>query len=552
MRKFIAPFMISPLLALLLLAGTPAAAQLPEPEVWFNPHGPGVDMYSMWTPTAPWQQAASKVNVLVLVHWVVRQATDDQLISMRDFAALHHMKIDLSTEPIAKFPTPVCGNEEGYMLISEMAATVARLISLGIKVDWVDMDGPLQAGSYDNYPGGCHLAIPDLVTQVALTMNLVVAAWPGVRIMEIEPLVAVTSVPTWRADETAFHLGLAHALGRRVEVMQSDVEWVNPRWKQSMLALHEYTRQQNLGYSVIYDASSAATSDATWISGAVSNFEAVEGELHIIPDKILFTSWSPYPLYNMPETSPTAQTWLINRYVRPRPILQAQFVGRGVHGKLFTPDGKPVAGVTINGYKHGVDFTQPLPVQVVTGVVPATSVQAIIGVRVNVECNCTGTNDLLLGNLSYQESQGGTSRYTTSFPTTASVQNGVILGGEYVGGTLVNRIIALSPNWTLWNSNVFPVTANAQYQWTIPAATVGGVGWAGNVILIFIDASGNGTRITVVPAPGKALVSTTVTAADGTFALPKLPRAVDGPNPVSVEFDGAGGNYRPNIWTPLH
>jgi hypothetical protein len=48
------------------------------------------------------------------------------------------------------------------------------------------------------------------------------------------------------------------------------------------------------------------------------------------------------------------------------------------------------------------------------------------------------------------------------------------------------------------------------------------------------------------------LVSSAVTAPDGTFVLPKLPRGVDGSNPVTVEFDGAGGTYRSNVWTPLH
>ncbi len=546
MRRSIAPF-----LATLLLTATCASAQQLKPEIWFNPHGPGVDLAQMWTQDAPWQDAAAKVQVLVLVHWWVRAQSDATLLQIRDFAKQHHMKIDLSTEPIAKFPSHVCGNEEGYMEVADINATVQILKRLDFQVDWVDMDGTLQAGHYDTYPSGCQLAIPDLVNQVALILNPIVAAWPLIKIMEIEPLVLTTNFPTWRQDETAFHIGLAQAIGRHVQSMQSDVEWQLPGWKQAMLDVYQYTRQQNLAYSVIYDAITTADSDANWISSVVKNIEAVEGELHIIPEQVLFTSWSQYPLYNMPDTSPTAQTWLINRYPRPRSGLQAQFVGLGLRGKLTTINGKPIANATVNGFKPGVDFAKPLPVTVVHGTVPADAVRALIGVRINVECGCDGINDVLFGGLGYQETSGGSSGYVYNFTKASQKIQGAVLGGETIGGTLVNRVIALPGQGVVLNSDPFPVTANAQFQFTVPAATVAGAGWYGNITLIFVDAAGNGTRVNVVPDPGKALMATGVTAADGTFIFRVMPRGVYGHSPVTVEFDGAGGTYRSTVWTPL-
>lgn len=541
----------APVVIILLSIAMPVGAQTSRPEVWFNPHGPARDLLDMWTDNAPWQQAASKVQVLVLVHWWIRQATDAQLIQIRDFAQRHHMKIDISTEPIAKSLAPACGQEEGYMTVKEMTATVDKLVRLKFIVDWLDMDGPLMAGHYDTGANGCHLSIPDLVKQVALTLNYMVAAWPDIHVMEIEPLVAVTSMPTWRQDETAFHIGLAAAIGRPVEAMQSDVEWLRPTWKQAMLDVRKYAKQQNLAYSVIYNASSAPASDAEWIASTISNFEAVEGELRIVPDKVLFTSWAPYRLYNMPETSPTAQTWLINRYVRPPSLLQAQFVGTGVHGKLTDEQGKPIPNATINGYKPGVDFTKPLPITVVQGVVPATAVRALIGVRLNTECGCNGMNDVLFGTFTYQETQGGALTGAYTFPVTSANWGGVSIGTEMVGGTKVSRVIAAPGLPYLTNSANFLVTANAQYQFNIPAATIAGLGWFGNVVLIFADAQGNRTRVTTVPAADRALMATTVTNQDGTFSMRKMPRSVDGPNPVTVEFDGGGGTYRSSVWKPI-
>jgi hypothetical protein len=385
-----------------------------------------------------------------------------------------------------------------------------------------------------------------------MAMNYVVAAWPTVKIVEGEPLTALVQQPTWRQDETTFHILLAQQIGRPVQRLQADVQWQVTGWKDAMVKFNNYAHQQNLGFAVIYDGSALARTDADWVSSAVSNFEAVEGELGITPDMVLFTSWDLYPSHNMPETSPSAQTWLINRYVRPRSLLQAQFVGGGAKGKLTTADGKPIPNVAVNAYKPGVDFSKPLPVTVVQGVVPATAVQALIGVRVNSECGCSGVNDILFGGITYQETQGGSSIYTYTFSTTPGRMNGAVFDGEVVGGTRVSRVISMPGQGLDLNSGTFPVTGNAQYQFSIPAATVGGLGWYGNVILIFIDSSGNGNRVTVVPAPGKALMSTAMTAADGTFALFPLPRSVDGPQPVTVEFDGNGGTWRSSIWMPLH
>src|SRR5258708_5460835 len=83
----------------------PQPAPLPQPDIWFNPHTP-VDMGDMWTDDAPWQSAASKVKVLVLVDWWVRDpANRDQLIQMLAFAQRHHMQLDLDIEPILHLPT---------------------------------------------------------------------------------------------------------------------------------------------------------------------------------------------------------------------------------------------------------------------------------------------------------------------------------------------------------------------------------------------------------------------------------------------------------------
>lgn len=549
--------LLVPLLTMLLLTASGATAQpagpatrQAEPQIWFITTGQA-DSANMWTASAPWQHAARKVNVLVLVHEFISQMSVQELTQIRDFAAAHHMQIDLSTEAVAKLPNGTCGAEEGYTYVGENADAAQILFNLGFKVDWVDMDAPMNSGSYDTGPQSCQLSITDLIPRVVSTLQGVVALYPHVKLLDVEPLPGLEDQPTWRQDVQYFHAGLAQGLGVQVAAMQTDVNWLDPTWPTAMAELRTYLHQQNLMLSVIYDPNAAVQSDSQAITSAVANFEAVEGQLNIIPDMVSIESWDPYPAYAMPETSPTALTWLIDRYTWPRSLLQVQFVGQGAEGKLTTTAGKPIANATVNGYIPGVDFSQPLPVTVIQGSVPSNAVNAIIIVRVNAECGCNGLNHLLFGTLAYQETAGGTVAMNFSWPTNYQQYGGAIVDGQTVGGTTVTEVYAPSGQSFTPNSNAFAVTAGAQYSFTVPASTVGGLGWFGYAGIVWLDVNGMEiTRTTVTPPPGQALESTAVTQADGTFTLSKLPRTVDGPNPVSVQFDG-GGTYRSTVWTPL-
>ena len=543
----------TPILMFSLLAGTPGSAKIPEPEIWFNPHGP-VDMVNMWSDAAPWQQAAGKVQVLVVVDWWIRVATNRaQLIQMLDFAKEHHMKIDLDTQSVAKLPNETCGGGEGYSYPGEVAGSIQILVSLGAIVDYVDMDEPLWFGHYSTDPVDCQLSLADTISRTALIMKDAFAAYPMAHLVEIEPIPILTETPAWRSDTTAFRLGLSQQLGVPVSSMQFDVNWDDPAWEQSMLDIHGYLRENNMKLSVILDGTALNVGDTAWINAAISHFDTMEGSLHVIPEQVLFTSWNPNPAYNMPETSPTSQTWLINRYFRPRSQLLVQFVGQGAQGILSTIDGKPIANATINGFKPGADSFKPLPTTVTPGVVPVGAVFGEFAFRVNTECGCNGLNDILIGASGYQETQGGTSQFSFSPANVPGyLVNKPIVSVEIFGGTQVARIITFPGQQALWNSPVFPVTVGAQYQFTVAAGSIGGIGWYGTVNLVWLNANHSEiSRVITRPTPGRALVSTTVTAADGTFSLFPMLRSVDGPNPVTVEFDGGGGAYRSSVWSPL-
>jgi hypothetical protein len=547
-------WLLAPLLALSLLIGTGAAIPPDKtefwPEIWFKPQTP-LDWLNMWTDDAPWQLAAGRVNVLGVIHWWLLGATDQQILAMFDFAARHHMKVEMETEVITRFADQSCGLIEGYTPPGALAQEMAILKRLNLRLDILTMDEPVWDGHYYPDPQNCYLSIPDLVGRISSNIAPVLEQYPDIQIVEIEPIPGLTNFPDWRDIETGFRTALTQATGKPIRDIQLDVDWQSPAWAQPMRDMQKFTHEQSMGLGMYFNGLAYARSDAEWINSAARHMETVEGTMGIIPEQAIFATWNTHPAYNMPETSPTTQTWLIDHYFRKRTMLQVEFVGQGVRGKLTELDGRPVANAAINGYVPGVDFTLPLPTYVVQDVVPPAAAFGLLGYRLNAECLCQGVNDVLVGPIQYQETLGGGASFSFLYPPVPAVLNGMIVDGEWVGGTRVTRVIATPAQSFYPNSSLFPVTPNAQFTLTIPASTIGGEGWYGHVLMLWFDQNTNevGSIITV-PDAGKRLMSTATTAADGTFALKKLPRVGPGSAPVTVEFAG-DDTYRAIVWSPL-
>jgi hypothetical protein len=532
------------------LTGTGWSARAADPEIWFNPHTPA-DFMDMWTDDTPWQNAASKVQVLELVHWIIGGQTDAQILLMTDFAKRHNMKISVSLQSVTRFPGNPCGTTEGYSWPGELTTEIGKLKRLGVQLDIITMDEPLWFAHYDTEWGACQLSVADLAANIANNISGILAMYPNVHIYDVETFPGLTKMPDWKQAWGEFHTLLARATGTKVRGIELDIGWDTPAWKEGLVDIQKFAHERGLRLGVFANGADWPKNDADQIKSVIQNFEDMEGVLGVIPDFVEFTSWLRFPKYNMPETSPTAQTWAINRYFRTRTVMQAQFVGAGVKGKLTDQKGKPVAGATINGYVPGVDFSQPMATTVIQDVVPANARFGLLGIRLNAECGCSGINDVLVGNIQYQETQGGSLSQSFLYPPAPDRVNGVIVDGEWVGGTKVARFITDATQAFYSNSWWFPVTPGAQYTLTVPASSIGGAGWYGNVFLLWADANQNGiVRVNVIPDVGRRLMSSTTTAADGTFQLSKLPRVGPGSAPVTVEF-GGDDTYRAVGWSPL-
>jgi hypothetical protein len=556
-------WLLTPTLAFIWLIGagsTVSAGEHPRgPEIFFIPNANAFtpDFPNLWSDDAPWQTAAKKVDVLGILHSWVLQASDAQILAVTEFAKRHHMKLDMDVEAVLRGPAPACGQMEGYIWASAFPQALATLKRLNIQLDTMSMDGPLYNGHYITAAnGGCALSVRDLTANVASTLAPVLAQYPAIQLYEIEPSPMLTTFVDWRESLNNFDDGLARALGTPVRGLFLDTTWDSPSWIQPLMDFRAYTQERNMSLGWYFDSASYVYSDAEWLNSAATNIEYIEGTLGITPDIGLIASWNQYPAYNMPDTWPMGLTSLINHYFRTRMRLDVQFVGQGAHGRLTTLyDNKPMAGATVSGYMQGVDFSQPLPVNVIQGVVPPNADFAVIGYRMNMECNCQGNNDILIGTMNFQETQGGSTNYSYLLPDfdqtfSGPPYNGAFVTNEIVGGTRVNRIITTPSQAFGTNSAWIPVTPGAQYTYTVPSATVGSGPWYGHIFLLWFDQTQSVVlgSTTAVPAPGEILESSAVTSSDGSFTLPKLPRVGQGSAPVTVEYTG-DATHRPVTWS---
>jgi hypothetical protein len=160
--------------------------------------------------------------------------------------------------------------------------------------------------------------------------------------------------------------------------------------------------------------------------------------------------------------------------------------------------------------------------------VPPEATSGILGWRVNIECFCTGDNDLVVGDIVYREDEGGTAKATLRLADAAAKprDDGVEIAAlpaaaaSGVEGPLYRLRVGHDRHFLL-NSPPFPVTPGAHYQLRVPLGAVDAAGLYGNATIIWLDRDAKGLFRTNLADQGERRVVATPTAdSDGFFTVP--------------------------------
>jgi hypothetical protein len=195
-----------------------------------------------------------------------------------------------------------------------------------------------------------------------------------------------------------------------------------------------------------------------------------------------------------------------------------------VQGRLTQVNGQPVPGAQVVIDALGDDPDRPPPLRSTSGTVPPQARFAVLALRLNTECWCSGPNDIVFGPLTYRETAGGSVHYEYRPEAAPRQQARVVATPVALANQTLMHVKAAPTDVYGFNSAVFPVTPGAQFQFQVPLAALNGHGLFGTTAVIWMNAQKQGIKRAVITVGSDpAQITTAVTDATGSYtaALPK-------------------------------
>ena len=505
----------------------------------------------MFEPDAASSPAFAAVNVLLISQYYIDDTPDAKLVAQFRYLQDHSIKIALALQGIAA--NPRCrGANEGFGPPEDSARMIAKLQRLGLRLDYVRLDEPVWFGHFYADPGACQYSSPDLARQVLAIVRLYLDAFPAIEVGEVEPVPVMTVHHDWARFQSEWMQEFTRVSGRPIAFLHTEVHTQIPAWRNNLQKVAQVARDHHTPFGVIYNSSGPDRDDAAWVRHAIALFEETESDLAIMPDQAVFQTWEPRPSRIFPETSDSTLSHVVQRYLLPRTKLAAVTTEDGLRGQVRITGSRhhPIndASVTINAL--GADPSEPLPVLTLTGKVPGGARSALVGVRLNMECNCQGEGDFVLGAMTYKDDGGRnfSARLPTQTPSggkerSATPDTPRIMRQRWTGED-VSRVIAPEGSRLVYNSGRFEVSPNEPYTFAINLGNTTATGLPGYATIIWFDAQSHAMSREFLWAPRSTWRVTTLhTDGDGRFALPRRPTHDSRALPLVLYLSGADG-YR--------
>lgn len=509
-------------LVLTLLPALSAAGPL----TWFCPLDPllrpevgysgSPEYMSLFTPDAPWPNAASHVDVFkIYPQWITR-ATDSDL--QRIFAELNRRGIALGLEFGLLTQSDTCGRGvEGFGGPAALGAA-RRIKANGGVLRYVAMDEPFYFGSLYTQKTACRWSAQQVAADAVQNLKAFQSEFPDVIIGDIEPVPA-QNIPGWLDRYSEWMDAFRSAFGSNLAFFHADVLWDDPNWRVAVNGLRQAARDRGIAFGMIYNGNGADQTDADWINHAAEHFVDYELRGGQPPDHVIFQSWHAHPVHLLPETDAASFTNLIDRYFRTRTRLTMASDRSRVKGQLTDAAGKALAGLPVKLAASSSRGKGLLGDYTISGTVPASATSAVLGFRVNLECNCSGTSEFMLYGFDYTESAAGTRRdFANGLQGWGlSNLNAVKLEGKAL------HVSATATQTVILNSSGFSVTPGASYTVRVSAQVAPQSAGSGYFTIIFLaDREVSRQRLPIQPL--SLDVASTVTAPDGSylFAVPYI------------------------------
>jgi len=497
--------------------------------VWFTPRSSipvwnvsRPDFIKLFEPDAPWPVAASHVQVFKLYSQFVSTSilnggsTDADLKKAIDALNERHIAIGLEAG-LLRDPN-LCGKIEGYCG-ETITVNAARIKRLGGDLRYVAMDEPLWFGHVSSEPGALHTPIADLARNVAVQAAALRQIFPDVEVGDIEPVVGSGAPADYIAEIESWADAFNAATGRPLAFFHSDVGWQGSGWQQQLTRLSHLTRKRGIAFGIIYNGNPADSTGVAWTTDAEKHFVAIEADPAMIPDHAIIQTWDAQPDHALPETQPGTMTYLVDRYAASETAIDVRRTASGFEGRLASRE-RPVGGASLSAYEVDDGTLNITWTPSLTGTVPQGAVAALFGLRVNIECNCDGPANLMLGAVRYLDETSSASEVLNLVPPS-------------------QRLIVPATQTKLVNSPSFPVTPGDSFSFSAPMKLPYSSRNTGYVAIIFLGTNGLEVQRMELPfQPGQRGIGSFVTDSRGRFEV-AMPGSAKPPAIARFTFPGS-------------
>jgi hypothetical protein len=499
--------------------------------IWFAPADPAVrtwvdsrngseDYMQLFSPGAPWAQAAARVkifkmysNVFLLPH-LPGSLTDDQVRTV--LADLKRRNIALAVEhgPLYEDPVPPhCGTGVEGFGGSASLRLAERVRDLGGELAYLAMDEPFQHAR-----DVCGWSAQEIARNAAASIAEIRKVFPDVQVGDIEVVPGSALMPDWVAQYGQWMDAWKQETGRALAFFHADINW-GIDYASAVGHARRIARDRGIPFGVIYNGWYSDRSDAEWVATGMRNYASVElgGE---VPEQAIFQSWDHFPERVLPETDSSTFTYLINSYFRPRTAMSLAAGAGSAHGMLELANGVPLGGQEVKLLAQPVGGRGTMASYSLSGTVPANTPRALIQVCIN-QCGETGTNDMTLYSFAYFDTGGqlgsfgsadGWTRWGADPSGTASLN--VAREGAYT----VMHTSATRSQRTFLNSAPFAVTPGSRFSMSIKARISPDSIGSGAIAVIFLREA-EVSRTSMPFRPASITLGKAVTASDGSYRI---------------------------------
>jgi uncharacterized protein (TIGR03437 family) len=519
--------------------GTVCLAQTASTQtIWFSPISPAawnniigsVDYLDLFAPGAAWTTASSRIQVFKLYPEMLFSVSpgsfsDSTLQLIFSWLNSHNIALAVEFPPLT--PSSTCGmGVEGFA--GQLALSMAtRIQQLGGNLQYLAFDEPFYHGStlYSG-PNACQWTPQQIAANAFQSVVQVRTVFPNVIVGDIEPVPAGAD---WLSQYTAGVDAWRTASGGPFAFFHFDVNW-QVDWKPNVESMRQALQQRAIPFGIIYNGWTTDLSNAQWMADAENHYAEWEAQGGTIPNHVIFQSWYAYPDHVLPETDPTALTYLIDSYFRPRTKLSLNISPAQAAGGLADSHGAAVASAPITLTAQATTGSGTVANYVLSGTVPPSIARAVIQICVNL-CGDVGTTDINVYSFQYTGSGGqvglnfanGLAGWSVDGNGTAAVQPGSDANGESI------HITATATQQTFVNSSPLAVIAGDSYDLTIRTRVSPSSAGSGHFALVFLGANGTEVfRATLNFGPPVLTLGATQTASDGTYSISFTPLNTEG------------------------